>query len=231
MNNRLYKAERLNGGGVVKGYYCKIGETITGDVSPEGLKHFIIPVGTTSLNGAVEVKQETVVESTGVVDENGKEIWQYNECRLKQKDSCGYIAEGYIDFINGSFIFVQYVYHNIVLLCELNIRGYSIEIVSDWYNEKLSKTKFEEDDEGQFVELQTDCEHCKKDTSDTDDYIKFLEKERDDMLSSLDSTTDVVLRTTVGAYPCARNIKERTEYSIKNAFARCIEEFKNMKNL
>lgn len=154
MNTRLYKAERLNGGGVVKGYYCKVGETITGEASPEGVKHFIIPVGTTSLNGAVEVKQETVVESTGVTDENGTEIWQYNECRLTVDSKVTHphipvsrvITRGYIDFINGCYVFVEYIHRTIVELHNLNLKGMKIEVIADKYDEKLAKARVDCED-------------------------------------------------------------------------------------
>lgn len=166
MNNRLYKAERLNGGGVVKGYYCKVGETITGEASPEGVKHFIIPVGTTSLNGAVEVKENTIVQYTGVKDKNGNEICQYNECRLTVKPFntnplpfSNSTARGYINFIDGAFVFVEYIYHTAIELFNLHNKGYEIEIVSEWYDEKLSKTKFEEDDEGESEKNERQTEN------------------------------------------------------------------------
>lgn len=149
MDTRLYKAERLNGGGVVKGYYCKVGETITGEASPEGVKHFIIPVGTTSLEGAVEIDVKTLAQYTGVKDKNGKEICQYNECRLELKD--GYVASGYIDFIYGSYAFVQYVTGTVVFLKDITFcwqKQYKIEVVADWYDKILLKEKCDDKDDG-----------------------------------------------------------------------------------
>lgn len=86
MNNRLYKAERLNGEGVVKGYYCKIGETITGAIIPDGIRHYIIPENTTSLNGAIEVQPKSITQHTGQTDRNGVDIWDNSHLRVSLRD-------------------------------------------------------------------------------------------------------------------------------------------------
>lgn len=154
MNTRLYKAERLNGGSVVKGYYCKVGETITGEASPEGVKHFIIPVGTTSLEGAVEIDVKTLAQYTGIKDKNGKEICQYNECKLTVDSKVTHphipvsrvITRGYIDFINGCYVFVEYIHRTIVELHNLNLKGMKIEVIADKYNEKLAEARVDCED-------------------------------------------------------------------------------------
>ncbi len=86
MSKRLFKGKRVNGGGEVIGYHCKIGETITGAITPDGVRHYIIPENTTSLNGAIEVEGKSVTQHTGQTDRNGVDIWDNSHLRVSLRD-------------------------------------------------------------------------------------------------------------------------------------------------
>lgn len=87
----------------------------------------------------VEVESDTISLETGVKDKNGKDIWQFNECRLTTSNTSHATARGYIDFINGSYAFVEYIYHTVVFLSELSLKGFEVEVVIDWFDKNLAK--------------------------------------------------------------------------------------------
>lgn len=154
MNNLvLYKAKRKDNGELIESV------SINSQTDVNGKEHIYMGVPVLSemhpkmkTVAWKEVDPATLCKPTGLTDKNGKPIWQYNECRLTVLPFNIYppqfvgngnkTARGYIDFIDGAFVFVEYIYHTVIELFNLHNRGYAIEVVVDWYDEDLAKTTF-----------------------------------------------------------------------------------------
>ncbi|MBQ9347844.1 MAG: hypothetical protein IJT94_11010 [Oscillibacter sp.] len=78
----------------------------------------------------VQVLRETVGEFTGLVDQNGKQVFEGDYCRLTRT---AVLAYGIITFRNGCFWFVETAMYeegkqNWVRLCDLDVNGFKIEV-------------------------------------------------------------------------------------------------------
>lgn len=90
----------------------------------------------------VQVRRETVGEFTGLVDQNGKQVFEGDYCRLTRT---AVLAYGIITFQNGCFWFVETAMYeegrqNWVRLCDLNVNRFKIEVKGNIHdNPKLAE--------------------------------------------------------------------------------------------
>ena len=133
--SRLYRGKSIKTGELYEGGYAEL--SVTGNVKP-----YIVPAHTGDLH-FIEIIPNTLQESTGADDKNGTPIWQYNECILTalpfnfcHAGISDTTVRGYVDFIDGAFVFIEYLYHNMIELFNLRNKGFEIEVVSQWYDEK-----------------------------------------------------------------------------------------------
>lgn len=140
----LYKAKRKDNGELVESV------SINCQTDVNGKEHIYmgLPVASEQHPNMVtiewkEVDSATLSKSTGVNDKKGKPIWQYNECRVVKKDAPHTTARGYIGFVDGGYVFIEYIYRTGLLLHELDRKGFEIEVVVDWYDESLARQRID----------------------------------------------------------------------------------------
>ena len=88
------------------------------------------------------VRRETVGEFTGLVDQNGRQVFEGDYCCLTR---FAVLAYGIIAFRNGCFWFVETAIYeegkrNCVRLCDLDVNGFKIEVKGNIHdNPKLAE--------------------------------------------------------------------------------------------
>lgn len=132
MRERLFRGKRKDNGYWVFGYlvFDKCYNTyyiFTGEYTDSG--HFQEPDYLTKY----AVEPDSIGQSTGMKDLRGNVIWEYNECILYPNNKgCEYV--GFIRFVNGEFMFVEYEFEQHYALGDLKKLGYKIEVVNALYN-------------------------------------------------------------------------------------------------
>lgn len=139
MNSRyLYKAKRLDNGKWVEGYYYRMSETryaIEEDYerNPVPTHHYILfermtDWGLPNQVMQVEIDPSTLCQCTGIVDKNGKLIWENEKCLITRPCTCTGV---HIVYKDACFFGYDKFFGSLIKLFDLKANGYEIEVVSD----------------------------------------------------------------------------------------------------
>lgn len=124
------KNEHLDGTWVY-GYLCDENYINTVDEDEYGGK----------FTSEVLIDPETVCQYTGLIDKNGRKIFENDKCCVGRP--C-VLAYGIIKYLDGCFCFVEDGTENILRLCDVRINGYEIKVDGNIFdNPDLSERKTE----------------------------------------------------------------------------------------
>lgn len=135
MREILFRAKRVDNGEWVEGYYLKIKTTLGKDIEPSDAIFVPFKINCSGQWGWIKVLPETICQFTGMVDKNGKRIWEND---IVSAWSEGKYATGMVkQRIDGLYIIYPAYQHNeFWRLCPDKNRKTNVEVIGNVFDDK-----------------------------------------------------------------------------------------------
>ena len=97
MREILFRAKRIDNGEWVEGYYLKT--TLGKDIEPSDVIFVPFKINRSGQWGWIKVLPETLCQFTGMVDKNGRRIWENDIIKHEISDTIGVVKWYHEDYV------------------------------------------------------------------------------------------------------------------------------------